>query len=70
VAKLEDVLKDELVENEDDVAKLLDTEYEELSMLLEPNGPNTLLAVIKEAVWARLADVLNDELVLKELDKA
>ena len=58
------MLKDPLSEYE------LDTAKDALIILSDPNGPNTLLLVTNDAVCARLADVLNDELVLKELDRA
>ena len=50
LAKLAVVLKDAVVENEDVTAKLLVTAKDALIILFDPNGPNTLLAVIKEAV--------------------
>jgi hypothetical protein len=49
-AKLDDNAFNADTANEDVVAKLLVTANDELSTLLEPKGPNTLLAVTKEAV--------------------
>jgi hypothetical protein len=52
LAKLAVVLKDAVVENEDVTAKLLVTEKDELNILFDPNGPNTLLLVTNDAVCA------------------
>ena len=60
------MLNDEVVENEDVTAKLLVTANDELITLLDPKGPNTLLAVTNDAVEAKLEVLAKLAVVLKD----